>query len=297
MKNVKAPQFLSDLYRDLRDRRLLLPAIALAVALVAIPMVLKGTGSEAVPPPPAAPVAVEDAAAVQSAVLAEQVGIRNYRKRLAALKEKNPFTQRFAPPAANELAGDIASTDTTATLPTDTSTASSSSSSTSSTSTSTGTDTAPILDDGASGPEPQPEVVTEEPKIRFYTSRVDVTTGPVGDLKKVDGVRGLDLLPNDRKPLVSFLGISETGDTAVFLVSADVTATDGDGSCAPKSPAPCQFLTLKEGETRYLDYGPDRTRYRLTVRKIRVVRVPKPNGLDGSKKPKVSEKLRPAPAG
>ena len=52
--------------------------------------------------------------------------------------------------------------------------------------------------------------------------------------------------------MVAFLGLGEGGEKAVFSVSSDVVETDGEGSCAPKQPAPCQFLTLKIGEQRTL---------------------------------------------
>ncbi len=45
----KGGDMLKDLYRDLRDRRLLPVVIALAVAIVAVPFLLGG-GSEPVPP-------------------------------------------------------------------------------------------------------------------------------------------------------------------------------------------------------------------------------------------------------
>ena len=45
MKNVQPPQILTDLYRDLRDRRLLLPALALVVALSAFHMILSSSAT------------------------------------------------------------------------------------------------------------------------------------------------------------------------------------------------------------------------------------------------------------
>ena len=49
MKNVRPPQFLGNLYRDMRDRHLLIPAVALVVALVAVPVLLKSHSSATSP--------------------------------------------------------------------------------------------------------------------------------------------------------------------------------------------------------------------------------------------------------
>ena len=49
---------------------------------------------------------------------------------------------------------------------------------------------------------------------------------------------------------------------------------DGDGTCAPHKPDPCQFLTLKPGESRYIRFN-DKT-YRLKVRDTHVVRIKDP---------------------
>ena len=45
MKKIHTPRLLSNLYRDMRDRRMLMPAIALVVALIAVPFVLGKSSS------------------------------------------------------------------------------------------------------------------------------------------------------------------------------------------------------------------------------------------------------------
>ena len=113
--DVKVPSFLNDLYRDLRDRHLLIPALGLIVALVAVPMVL-GKEKKPLPPPPRHPTATE-AAATSPAVLADtEVSVRDYRERLEALKSKNPFEQKFVIPAQP-----LTDSSATGTGPTDTS--------------------------------------------------------------------------------------------------------------------------------------------------------------------------------
>ena len=94
---VRVPRAVEDLYRDMRDRRLLLPALALIVAIVAVPFLLTTPKEPA--PVPAAFQPPEGSEAVAPAVLAEEeVGVRDYRKRLDELKSKNPFADSFTLP-------------------------------------------------------------------------------------------------------------------------------------------------------------------------------------------------------
>lgn len=275
--NVKAPKFLTDLYADLRDRRLLIPVAALLVGLVAVPLLLGGGSSEpAVPPPPVAAAGEDEAAAVQSAVLVEQVGIRDYEKRLAALKEKNPFEQQFPLPSGGGGGGGGGSdgSSTTTTTVDDVTSTGSGSTTTSETS---------ITETTGSGGGSTTEVTSvdettveeSKPPIRFYAGRVDVTVGPLGETKKVEGVRYLTILPSEKTPVVAFLGLGEGGDKAVFSVSSEVVETKGDGHCAPKRPAPCQFLTLKTGDQRTFKFENGKT-FRLRLLDTHVVRVPDP---------------------
>ena len=279
---VKAPQFVSDFYRDLRDRRLLLPILALAVALIAVPVLLSSS-SEPAPTAPAAPVATDEAAAVQSAVLAEETGIRNYRKRLEALGEKNPFEQKFALPEPGAGGADATASETSSTTDTTSTTSSTGGSTTTSTDASVSSETTggsstsvdqttvdeTTVNDGGSRSAPT------KPAIRFYAGRVDVTVGPLGKAKTVKNVRYLDFLPNDKAPVVALIGLAEGARKAVFSVSRDVAETDGEGSCAPKKPSPCQFLTLRIGEQRMFQYADGKT-YRLKLLDTHVVRIPDP---------------------
>jgi hypothetical protein len=286
--------FLNDLYRDLRDRRLLLPMAALAVAIVAVPMLIGGSSEATTPPPLASPVDA-DGAEVASAVLTSDPGVRDYRKRLAKLKESNPFAQKFALPdpektalesvggsseSVDSASGGSVSTsvsgggsDTTVTdTVTDTSTSTSSGSSSSVTETTQTTETTSEPSDDGNQPKPE---------VRFYAGTIDVTVGPLGDAKRIDNVRALDLLPSDKAPVAAFLGLAKGGDGAVFSVSRDATETDGDGSCAPKKPAPCQFVTLATGDQQTFTLA-DGTTFRLRLLRTHIVRVPDPRAQQGA---------------
>ena len=218
---VQAPKFVNDLYSDLRDRRLLLPALALLVALVAVPLLLSGSSEPAVPPPVASAVDAEDAAAVAPAVLAEEVGVRNYRKRLAALRETNPFEQKFTLPAGGGRRGRGRrrfGRGDRAPRPARSSTISGSGASTTVTETSSSTETVPS--GGGSTTEIDSTTVDEttveqEPEIRFFAGRVDVTSDGSARRSRSRTSADLDFLPNDKAPVVAFLGLREGGERAL----------------------------------------------------------------------------------
>jgi hypothetical protein len=269
MSKIQVPNFVNDVYRDLRDRRLLIPAVALLVGLIAVPALLAKSAPPPTPPP--VPPAVESTQ-VEPAVLAEQVGIRDYRKRLDALKSKNPFKQQFTlPESTGSAVEDVSSSSAVSS-----SSSSSGAASLGSTSTSTGsTASEPSTVDsgggeptGVSEPSSAPAPKTKT-KTKLITRRIDVAIGPLGETQKLDHVSELEFLPSADDPVVAFLGTSESGKRAAFLVSDDVVSSDGEGSCAD----PCQFLTLKVGEQRYLhvqpEGAPEETVYRLKLLRIR----------------------------
>ena len=293
MSRIEPPKLLLDLYRDLRDRRLLAPVIALVVAILAVPVLLGGSEAAAPPAPVATPLSAEGAA-VEPAVLVEQSGIRNYRERLAALKAKNPFQQQFVLPAnapagsdpteassadavisedAASSGGLPASTSSPA-APTPSAVSPDESVSSSAIDPASGSTTDPVSNPSSAAPATEPPPAP--PKIRFYAGRIDVSMGPIGEGVEFNDVRYLSFLPNDEAPVVAYVGLLEGGDQAIFSVSSAVSMGRGEGSCAPKKPAPCQFLTLKVGEERYMTYGTDGATYRLKLLDTEIVSVPDP---------------------
>ena len=283
--NPKAPRFFNDVYRDLRDRRLLLPAAALIVALIAVPLLLRKPAEPAPAVPPIA--AVADSSEVTSAVLVDNsVDVRNYRKRLAKLKSKNPFTQHFGVQHSPNVAsnGGLSSDNTAAPPVANPNGTSSTTPPPTSGGGSTSTSAPPPVANPNGTPSTTPDTTTPDtsggssdtqapPEIRFVAGRVDVTVGPIGEGKDIDNVKYLTFLPNDKDPIAAFVGLTTSGENAraVFALSSLAEVGDGDGTCAPHKPAPCQFLTLKPGEERYIKYN-DKT-YRLKVRDTSVVNI------------------------
>jgi hypothetical protein len=117
-EDLKVPPVLSDLYWDLRDRRLLPLVGLLIVAIIAAPILL-GNKSSSSSGPTAAPRIGGTAGASggdRLTVVAAQPGLRNPKKRFAHRKPTNPFKQRFtAPQVANAEENAVETVETAAT--------------------------------------------------------------------------------------------------------------------------------------------------------------------------------------
>ncbi len=279
MKKIQTPAFLNNLYRDMRDRRLLLPALALIFALIAVPVALSSSSATTAPPPaPAAAGGSARDAATSPAVLTEQLGVTNYRKRLEQIKSKNPFRMHFTSLPKSAKLGTISSGATSSTTTTIAGTGSSPESpSVASSVPATGGSTTPTGSTTPSSPSSEPPSETPKPTTEVIQRRIDVKVGPQGDLQKRTGVKQLTMLPSSSTPVIAFLGTNEGGNRASFLVSTDVTAVIGDGACLTTTPS-CQFLTLKEGQVESFDYAPDTLTYRLKLLAIKDVVVSKTHG-------------------
>jgi hypothetical protein len=262
------PRFLENLYRDMRDRRLLFPALALLVALIAVPVLLKSSAPSS--PAPVAPAVAADSSnqtAAEPAVVTAEAGITDYRKRLEWMQRKNPFRSGVPVKSTGGQQGGSStgatSTDTglgTSTATSTSTSASSGSGSTSSTATNTST--------GSGGSQ-------SNPKPGWYSFRVSVAIGPAGDLTERNNVQRLQFLPGDNRPIVAFIGVSEDATRAIFMVSDQVSSVRGDGKCMPRR-GNCQFLEMKPGDKASFRYEPEGNRtYNLKLHEIRLVPIGK----------------------
>jgi hypothetical protein len=98
MSQFQSPQALTDLYRDLRDRRLLPLVVVLVVGMAVVPIALSSSPEGAAPAAP-----LPGAAAVKSNVPEEQIvianpGVRDYQRRLDGETPVDPFVQKFVTP-------------------------------------------------------------------------------------------------------------------------------------------------------------------------------------------------------
>ena len=250
--------FFTDVWYDLRDKRLWPVAALLLLAVIALPVfVLKPASEEPAPPAPAS-APVPGAAPLPTAVSEAAAG----DSRLDVFTAKDPFrpfkevgrdaglTRRTARTVADEGTG--SSGDVPGLADTGISTGGSgesgeapSSSDGASTGGGSGAgggsgDTGGGSgsgggDSGAKTPKPV--------KPKTYTYTVDLRFGQRGEVRERRGVQRLEVLPNERNPLLVFLGVSADGDEAVFLVNSDLKQ-EGEGACEP-SRKDCTFLTLR----------------------------------------------------
>lgn len=262
-----------DLVQDLRDRSLLIPAIALVVLIVAVPVLLgsggSGDSSSSTPPAPTAPGSMSGSAEIDPVVLAEVPGLRDYKKRLNGDEGRNPFIQQSVDQPSDEGDGGNGGGSGSGA-----SASSSSSSTASSTDSSASTGASPSTSSTSTAPGTTPDTgSTKPPKDKLVKYTIDVRVGRAGKTKVLKDVEPLQLLPGDKRPVVQYVNTSVDGDRAGFVVSPLVTSADGDGKCDPGRNN-CQFLFLEEGQIQKLVYGDKQETYRVELLRINKVLVP-----------------------
>lgn len=260
-----ARAMLNDLYRDLRDRRLLPVVIVLGVAIVAVPFLLGG-GSEtqvATAPVSTADTPAGGAESLSPVVLAEVPGLRDYRERLSRFNRRDPFKQQMT--GTDTAQGGKGNLEQTGSTTVDTS-SSSSTSSTSGTPTdsTTSTDTGGSSPGGTVPPDGNHGNGSGKPEDRVMVTTIDVRVGRVGKTKVLKGVESLQFLPGDKRPVVQFVEGDSDGTHAAFVVSAEVTKSEGDGKCDP-GRNDCQFLLMEKGDVQTFVYGEAQETYRLQL--------------------------------
>jgi hypothetical protein len=264
---------LRSVWDELVERRLWPLALALVVAIVAIPVVVSKPAKKAMPPvpPPAATGSASPAAAFQPAISTEGLKSSQIHKNLRRFPRKNPFT----PQGIN-----LSSTSGTASPA---STPSSTSASSTPTSASGGSSATTTPSSGSSGSTTTPTSPPTTSKTFYYTYTVDVKFGKTGqeDEKKLTEFRAL---PGSDNPVIVFMGVRPDAETAVFLVSADAS-TAGEGKCKP-SDTECTFLYMKKGDKQTIEatnVDQSITDYTLKLLHIDIKRTDAPNKASASK--------------
>jgi len=262
LPEVKVPLVLSDLFHDLRDRRLL-PLVALIlVALLAAPFLLSdaGNGEESAPSAPEAGAASAPRTAKLTVVRADH-GLRQPRKRLGHRAPKDPFEQQYTGPAAGSTevtqTATPSSTTTSTTVPTEIGSEPSGS--------------APTATSPSQPPSPS-DIPDDE--ITVFTFAVDlkfVKTSTDADGKKSkaepetrERVLPGTTLPGKKTQVITYLGISPKTKKPLFLVSEEVTSIFGEAECVAGAGS-CQLLELEQGFPITFLYGPNDVRYKFTV--------------------------------
>ncbi len=264
---LKVPDFLADLYWDLRERRLLPLVALLIVGIVAVPF-LFGDDSEEEPVVAASPpsAGASSAGTARLAVVEAKPGLRDYRKRLDDRTPTDPFEQRHAGPLLNgaQLNSQSATLSGGETKVT----------------TTTEPGSPPATEPAEPGGTAPPPVEGDDPGLKFFEFVTDVQisrTKAGADGRQVMGepevrrrVPALTPLPGAKTPVVTTMGVNIVKQKVLFMVSSDVTSLFGDAHCVSGTES-CQLLEVKPGFPLTFVYGPNAVRYKIKVIKVDVI--------------------------
>jgi hypothetical protein len=241
--------FLKNVLHDLVEKRLWPVAIALVVALIAVPIVLGGSSSGAGTDVAAVPQTTtnglanhRDVARAEVVSLEEQAAGKVQRSG----KVRDPFVQHHQPKKVDQTVTDAVNTTRGIAEALGGGTPSPSGSSGGSGDTPAAS--TPSKDTPSSTPTTDTKKSDSSP---VDTYRVKLRFGESGAEKTYNNVARLTPLPSSDNPFFVYLGLKEDGKTAIFLVDADAVPS-GDGRCAP-SEEDCEQIELKAGETEFFD--------------------------------------------
>jgi hypothetical protein len=226
---------LKQIVAELREKRLWPVALALLVALVAVPVLLSKSPSQT--PVAALPQSAATAAPPATAVPAVSVQTAATRSNLKG-RGHDPFRQQKLPTAGPKATTTTAPSTGTAAAPAGGSTASAGTGAAGSGSTST----------GSSGGSPTSGTL---PRVLYYRFATSLSFGRVGGHRRaIKDVNKFTPLPSAANPVAVFLGLRNDARTAVFLLSSSASAT-GKGTCHP-SRWSCTFLYVQVGQRELL---------------------------------------------
>jgi hypothetical protein len=279
--NVKMPAMVSDVYRDLKERRLLPLVAVLLVAIVAVPIALAESAEpveESPPTPSVAAGGAKDAKVV--AVSKDAPGLRDYRVRLADRTPKNPFE---APDSGSKEEGEGGGEESSGEAGSVESAPEES------------TPGEPVETESSGSTENHP--ATSE--VRYFSYEIDVRVTPVSasgrPSKAKPSVRSnlpeLTALPGKKTPALTFMQPSADGEKALMLVNPNVEAIFGEGVCASGGET-CQLLALKKGLPETVVYGGNERIFRIELIGVHLVQV---KSLTGGKQGSTPEELGAGP--
>jgi hypothetical protein len=263
LPELKAPKFLTDLGRELRDRRLLPLIAVLAVAIVAVPIAL----SKSTPQPQSDGQSLLGAALAAKAsqhltAVPDAPGLRDYHRRLKGLQATNPFE----PPASESSSQEQpASSESSGGEEPASISASSSPESTSTTATNGGATSG----EATSAVHIETKYFTHAVDVRIVNSAPGATSSQSKPVVR-HNLPTLSELPGRKAPAVVFMGAD--GKRALMLISAGVQpVAGGDGHCALLSAGVCQLMLLKPGQVEAFAYGESNHTVRIKLLKISLV--------------------------
>ncbi|MBS1884959.1 MAG: hypothetical protein JSS97_18580, partial [Actinobacteria bacterium] len=287
LSELKVPDFLYDLFHDLKERHLLPLVALLIVAMIGAPIYFKSsTKSEPeATPTPAGTTATASATAANGEALVvarSEPGLRDYRRRLKKYTALDPFGQRGGEEASAATAKASASEGSTASVAPPEATV-------------VGEEAgavaeAPVesspYESGSfeSGPVESGSTGGGKTRTRYASASIDVrivSVPPRSEEAKEEkqakrakpqakvrrNLPELTMLPARKTPAATFMGLSNDGKKALFLVSSDVVSIFGEGKCVIGSQT-CQLLALEPNLPETFVYGPQERTYRIELLKI-----------------------------
>jgi len=276
--DLKVPQVVSDLYWDLRDRYLLPAVVLLLIAIVAVPLAIgessssswqesveDGSVAEEIAGMSAVPAATGELVAKSSP------GLRDYRRRLYDLQERDPFVQQFS--------GGGGETATTSEVSPGGSTAPTESSTTAPEPSSPGSATEPSTTEHS----PSSPVTPDSSDVTWFSYAMDVrvvSLGEAGNASKSGAndsniavrrnLPELTVLPHRDAPAAIYMGVTKDSKKALLMISDQVQGIFGDATCVLGSSR-CQLLAVEPGLPVTFVYGPAERTFRIEVLKLRLL--------------------------
>ncbi len=241
--------FLTDIWRQLKERRLWPVALLLVAAIVAVPLVLAKDPEPAVDaatPPASAGDAGADDLSDEPIVTAEAVSVRA-KGRVVIGKQRDIFASTAKEPKQEKQDDKDAKKSSSGDKGDD------------------GKDASPAPEppasSGGGGSAPAPAPVdpgtqpAPKPKPKTYPQYSLKVRFSGGDAGATGILTRRSALPSDENPLLVYLGLLDDHKTAVFLLDSTVTAV-GDGACHP-SPESCETVRMQKGDTMFFDVHGD----------------------------------------
>jgi hypothetical protein len=294
LSGIKVPDFLLDLYYDLKDRHLLPVAGVLLIAIIVVPIALTQSAKPEDAVGAGSPIAGASAAeGTQQLVAKSAPPLRKYQRRLSHRTAKDPFVQQYveSETGGSETGGGSSSEGASAPGSTSTSGGPATTLETGSPESSSASPSAPPVSEPAPAPTPtspsQPEGEPEAPEsnLKWFSYAIDVRVFSPGQAsasaRKPKSTERrklpeLTMLPSRKTPAITYMGSTKDGKKALMLVSSDVKAIFGDARCVIGTQT-CQLLVMEPGLPETFVFGPAGKTYKIELRKITLVETSKLN--------------------
>jgi hypothetical protein len=256
----------------------------LIVAMVAAPIYFKSSTKSdpetAVPPGTTATASSVDAGGETLVVARSEPGLRDYKRRLKHYRALDPFAGGGGEEegsASAEVTNAAAAPPPTASTPE----ASAGATVTGGESSSAAPVELPTAPESSGVPAESSTGSTGGTKTRYASNSIDVRIVTVlhssAEEKKAKkskphaqvrrNLPELTMLPARQTPAATYIGPTNDGKKALFVISSDVVSLFGEGKCVIGSQT-CQLLALEPALPETFVYGPQERTYRIELLKI-----------------------------